>query len=82
MELTNVKGIEIENNVFSKEERSLACIHCIICGLDATTVYTIEVFVSTEFGDGPSRDADIESGIPPDCQTELCDLHRLKSLER
>ena len=36
-----------------------------VTGLDATNVYIIEVFVSTEFGEGPSRDADIESGIPP-----------------
>ena len=36
-----------------------------VTGLDATNVYIIEVFVSTEFCDGPSRDADIESGIPP-----------------
>ena len=38
----------------------------VIEGLAATTVYTVEVFAETRAGRGPSRFADIESGVPPE----------------
>ena len=37
----------------------------VINNLAATTLYTVEVFASTQAGPGPARRADIESGIPP-----------------
>jgi len=51
----------------SKVTKSLSptTLNYTVIGLAATTVYTIEVYASTEVGDGPSRAADIESGIPP-----------------
>lgn len=36
-----------------------------ITGLSPSTMYTISVFASTRRGPGPSKSADIESGVPP-----------------
>lgn len=36
-----------------------------VVNLQPMTKYTISVFASTSVGAGPSRSADIESGVPP-----------------
>ena len=47
------------------EELGPSTLNYTIRGLTATTTYTIEVYARTRMGAGPSRSADIASGVPP-----------------
>lgn len=56
-----------KNQTITKVTENLppSALNFTIQGLTATTAYTIEVTARTRVGPGPSRSADISSGVPP-----------------